>query len=134
MGTHPRTTVLAALVAVLCFTTVVVKVARAPAPVPRRAATLAERAELARAIAAREERWNDESVQSFPRDLWSQRDDFHGRESEEIVKLADERGVRVEDVLRAIDEDIHRRAATSSDAPDDRRARAVPCKPRPFYD
>ncbi len=134
MVTDLRTILVAAATAIACVVIVVVKVATATAAQIKRAATPAERAEIARTIAASEPSWTDESTQAFPEDHWSQRDDFHGHELGQIQKLATDKGVRVEDVLRAIDEDIHRRAVTRSDAPDDRHARAVPCKPRPFYD
>ncbi len=129
-----RTSMPASIVALACLSIVVVRTVTAPAPPSRRVATAEERAELAEAIATQERIWSNETTQNFPADNWSQRDDFHGREYRKVQELANEKGVRIEDVLRAIDEDIHRRKAKSTDALDDRHARAVPCKPRPFYD
>jgi len=129
-----RTSLPAAAVAIGCLLFVTVGVARAPEPPLRRRATVAEQAEVAEAIAASERGWTQETTQNFPADRWSQRDDFHGREYRKVEELANEKGIRMEDVLRAVDDDMHRRAARSADAPDDRNALAVPCKPRPFYD
>lgn len=134
MITDLRATVVAAGAALTCVVVVVVRVAIAPGPMIRRAATPAERVEIAQAIAKSEGAWNEESTRGFPEDHWSQRDDFHGRELQQVTKLASDKGVRIEDVLRAIDEDIHRRGLARPDAPDARNARAIPCKPRPVYD
>ena len=123
MAIDIRTSIPAALVALGCLVVVTV-----------RAATAEERADLAGGIATNEHQWAVETTRNFPEDLWSQRDDFHGREYRYVVDLARSRGVRIEDVLRAVDEDLHLRKATGPDAPDDRHARAIPCKPRPFYD
>lgn len=129
-----KTTLIGGSVALSCVLVVSVRLAQAPAPPPRRPATAAEKSELALAVNAAERGWRDETTQNFPSDNWSQRDDFHGREFRKAVELANEKGIRIEDVLRAVDDDIHRRAASGPSSPDYRNARAVPCKPRPFYD
>jgi hypothetical protein len=134
MVTDLRTSLLAASTAFACVVIVVAKVATAQGPTVKRSATPSERAEIAQTIATNEKAWTDESTQAFPEDHWSQRDDFHGHELQQVLKTANEKGIRVEDVLRTIDEDIHRRSATRPDAPDARHAHAIPCKPRPFYD
>jgi hypothetical protein len=124
-----RTSLPAAAVAFGCFLVVTIRVALAPAPSPRRHATPAECEEAVEAIATSERAWTNETVQNFPADDWSQRDDFHGREFRKVQELANAKGYRIEDVLRAVDDDIHRRSGR-----DDRHASAVACKPRPFYD
>jgi hypothetical protein len=129
-----RTTLLAIAITVGCVLVIAVRVARAPEPTPQRVATPKERAEIAEEIAANERAWEDETRQNFPSDHWSQRDDFHGREFRLSFEIAKTRGIRVEDVLRAIDDDIHGRRVKVQSSPDLRNARAVPCKPRPFYD
>jgi hypothetical protein len=134
MAMDLRTSLPAAAVALGCVLVVTVKTAVAPDPPPRRVATSEERIELAEAVAGMERDWTTETTQNFPADNWSQRDDFHGREYQKVQELVSEKGIRTEDVLRAIDDDIHRRRAKTPDAADDRHARAVPCKPRPFYD
>ncbi len=134
MAMDLRTSLPAAAIVIGCTLVVTVRVALAPAPVPRRHATPEERAEIAEAIAVAERTWAEETVQNFPADRWSQRDDFHGREYRKVQEIADEKRIRIEDVLRAVDDDIHRRQAKSGGDPDERNAGAIPCKPRPFYD
>jgi hypothetical protein len=134
MSADLRSSLVAAVVALACVAVVTARAALAPSPPPRRSATEAERAEIAALVARSERGWMEEATQNFPQDHWSQRDDFHGRELGQVLKIANEKGVRVEDVLRAIDDDIHRARAHGPDAPDHRNARAIPCKPRPFYD
>ena len=131
---YDHATVLAGAVAVGCALVVTLRVAFAPGPTLARRATEAELSQVARSIASSERGWTKVTTQNFPQDDWSQRDDFHGREGQEMRARADEKGIRIEDVLRAVDDDIHRAKSTSPDAPDGRHARAVPCKPRPFYD
>lgn len=111
---------------------VVVKAATAPAPPPGRRTTPAEAAALAAAIAASEPGWRVDTERAFPRDRWSARDDFHGKEFRAIQTRARDLGVPMEEVLRAVDDDIHR--SGPGDDADPRSARAVPCKPRPIYD
>jgi hypothetical protein len=113
---------------------VVLLAVRHPAPKPARSATGSERAEAAALVATKESEWNDDVARSFPGDRWSQRDDFHGRELGRVIEIARAKGIRVDDVLRAVDDDLHRMPVRSFDAPDPRNARAVPCKPRPVYD
>lgn len=132
--TDLRFTAPAALVVALCAAVVGARAATATAPEPWRAATEAERAAMATEVASAEREWMKETAQNFPADDWSQRDDFHGREYRRLLELAGQHRVRLEDVIRAVDDDLHRGAVTSPDAPDTRAARAVPCKPRPFYD
>ena len=134
MAIDLRTSLPAAAVVLGCVLVVTVRAALAPAPPARRVAPAEEREEIAQTLATLERAWTEETTQNFPADNWSQRDDFHGREYRKIQEIVSEKGVRTEDVLRAIDDDVHRRNARSPDAPDDRHARAVPCKPRPFYD
>lgn len=121
-------------IAVGCALVVIVRAMAVPAPPPRRTATDAERYELAASVAASEPEWLNEVTQNFPADHWSQRDDFHGREYRRLMELSDKKGVRLEDVIRSVDDDLHARRVTNPNAPDTRAARAVPCKPRPFYD
>ena len=132
------TTLLAVFIAVSCTLIVTVRVATAPAPKLARAATVAERADVAQAVATNEREWSMETSKNFPADAWSQSDDFHGREYKRVLELVQEKGIRIEDVLGAVDEDIHRPHRRSSSiiggGVQDRHPNAVPCKPRPFYD
>jgi hypothetical protein len=137
MRSRARPATLAGAAAVLVATVgvVVARAALAPDPPARRRATPAEASALAGEISSAEPGWLVETDRAFPRDRWSARDDFHGREFRAVVTKAREAGVPVEDVLRAIDDDIHHAsAASAASAGDPRSARAVPCKPRPIYD
>jgi hypothetical protein len=113
---------------------VVARTATSPAPAAGANASASQRADIARRIASREWEWAREVDENFPRDSWSQRDDFHGREYKEAQKLARDRNIGIESVLRTIDDDLHRHPARVPTDPDARAAHAVPCKPRPFYD
>lgn len=125
----------AAAITTVVAAVIVVRAVMAPAPTPRRKALPLERADIASKIATQEKDWTRQVGENFPQDNWSQRDDFHGREFREVLKLSNEKGVRVEDVLRSIDDDIHKQSgAIGPKSADTRAAHAVPCKPRPFYD
>lgn len=131
-----RTNLIALGVVVGCVGAVTLRVISAPEPDVRRHATAPERVALARAIAVDERKWMKESVKAFPSDRWSQRDDFHARERQRMFELSNEMGVRIEEVIRAVDDDIHLRRSSDAwplGAPD-RNAQAISCKPRPFYD
>jgi hypothetical protein len=91
-------------------------------------ATPDQRASIARAITVQEPGWRKTTEESFPADVWSQRDAFHGHEATAVRDQAFAFRVSYEDVLRAIDEDLHKGPTR------DRSANAIPCKPRPFYD
>jgi hypothetical protein len=127
-----RVTWIALAVVALCGAIVVVRVKAAPAPNPA-AGKLDERGRRAVAldVATRENDWRRESAENFPRDHWSQSDDFHAREAKRVREIAGERRVPYEDVLRAIDDDLHRIGPSIGAL---RGGSAVPCKPRPFYD
>jgi hypothetical protein len=129
-----RTTAVALAVVIGSAMVVTARAALAPNPPIRRVATDAERKALAEGIASQEPKWTKDTTQHFPADLWSQRDDFHSLELRKMVELSREKGVRIEETLRAVDDDLHRRAAKNDSASDDRNVRAIPCKPRPFYD
>jgi hypothetical protein len=130
----PSASSVATLVIVLCGGYVAFAAATAPPPPPGRPATAEERKGLANDIAGHERAWEDDAMRGFPSDLWSQRDDFHGLEFRGVFDVKGAHGVRLEDVLKAVDDDVHLRQATSPSDSDPRDARAVPCKPRPVYD
>lgn len=124
----PATDIPLLLVAIACIGLVVSRAATAPAPPAPPAATPAERSGFASVIAGQEAEWREKAAGDFPADRWSQRDAFHGHEASAVRDLARSSGASYEDVLRAVDEDIHRARGG------DRNAEVVPCKPRPFYD
>ncbi len=124
--------------ALLVFAGVAGFVAWSAATAPRasagHAATDEESSSCAATVAGNEGLWRKESAQDFPADSWSQRDAFHGREAQQIRDLARTKKIPYEEVIRAVDEDVHRMHAFSTTQNADRSAIAVPCKPRPFYD
>ncbi|MDB4943197.1 MAG: hypothetical protein JWP97_2731 [Labilithrix sp.] len=124
-----RVTLLASAVALAASGYVGFRARTAPAPSVGVPATDAQDATVAARVASSEPGWRRESEQDFPADQWSQRDAFHGHEVALIRELAGAGHTSYEEVIRAIDEDIHRMQGRA-----DRSAAAVPCKPRPFYD
>lgn len=108
---------------------VVVRAATAAAPPPARHATADERAMFAATIASQEEEWRGKAADDFASDAWSQRDAFHGHESNAVKDIARVNKVSYEEVFRAIDEDVHARPGATN-----RSADVVPCKPRPIFD
>jgi hypothetical protein len=123
-----RVNALAVVVLAACAAVVASRVASAPAPTAGPPATPQQRARFAAAVAADEPAWRRQAEQDFPADLWSQRDAFHGREAQSVRDLAGGARVPYEEVLRAIDDDVHKARGP------ERSAAAIPCKPRPFYD
>jgi hypothetical protein len=122
----------AGAVTLACGALVVVRAAMAPEMAPAAGrADAATRGAIARDIAGLEPSWRGEAEEAFPSDLWSQRDDFHAREAQRVREIAADKSVPVEDVLRAVDEDLHSIPHAAAEV---RGTRAVPCKPRPFYD
>lgn len=136
VGVDAKVTLGASALLVAVVGLVASKAASAPPPPPGRAATLGELHHLATEVATQEPNWRNRSEESFPGDHWSQRDDFHAQERDKVKDLAGAQKLPVEQVLRAVDQDV--RALRSRLGPtmtaDPRGARAVPCKPRPFYD
>lgn len=116
------------VVAVGTVCVVVSRVQSATSPVVRHA-DAEERKKLAAQMAAREEEWNQKAIDDFPQDSWSQRDAFQNLESNFAFNTARAAGVGMEDVFRAVDEDIHQHPNSKN-----RNADVVPCKPRPVFD
>jgi len=124
------------VVAVSAAALVVVRAATAPAPPPPKHVTPEDRAGFAATLASHEDDWRGAAARDFPSDNWSQRDAFHGHEATAVKDLAGIAGVPYEEVLRAIDDDLHQ--AAPSDRRNVRRpnrsVNAVPVKPRPVFD
>lgn len=123
-----RVNLVAAAVALGCAGFVASRVSSATAPDAGSAASPQQQAIFAATVGSGELGWRRTAEQAFPSDLWSQRDAFHSHEAQSIRELAGGYHVPFEEVIRAIDADVHR----SRDV--ERSARAIPCKPRPFYD
>jgi hypothetical protein len=122
--------IVGACVTASCVALVVARAASAPAPPRLEPATAEQRAMFASSVRSQEDDWRAKAASSFPADNWSQRDDFHGHEAAAVRDLAASSHVSYEDVLRAIDDDLHRNASNGRE----RSANAVPCKPRPVFD
>lgn len=131
-----RVNVAAVAVAVACVFVVASGVSSAPrSEAPAGGATAEQRSMFASSVASEEPTWRRQAENDFPSDLWSQRDAFHGHEAQSVRDLAGSANVPYEEVIRAIDEDVRLTSARRGGAPPiERSARAVPCKPRPFYD
>jgi len=123
-----RVNLVAVAVALGCAGFVASRVSSADAPEAGSAANPKQQAMFAATVADGEPGWRRAAEQAFPSDLWSQRDSFHSHEAQSIRDLAGGYHVPFEEVIRAIDADVHR----SRDI--ERSARAIPCTPRPFYD
>jgi hypothetical protein len=122
-------------VAIAVTAIVVVRAATAPAPPPLRPATPQERASFAATVAGQEDDWRAKAADDFPADNWSQRDSFHGQEANSVRELAGASRVSYEDVLRAIDDDLHRPLdPRRASRPSNRIVSAVPCQPRPIFE
>jgi hypothetical protein len=82
-------------------------------------------------IAAEERTMRRDAAKDFPADAWSQDDAFHNLEYKRARILAGERGVRLADVLLAIDEGMHQKWPHVSDAW--QKPTVPPCRPRPIH-
>lgn len=122
----------AVFVALACAGVVASRASSAPRPQASPAATPEQKAMFAANIASEEEGWRTATEKDFPGDQWSQRDAFHGHEAESVRNLAGSSHVSLEDVIRAVDDDVRKSRRRGREQ--DRSANAIPCKPRPFYD
>ena len=124
---------IAGLFVALATTALVVgRAATAPAPPPPKHVSADDRAGFAAQIASQEDDWRGKAAKDFPYDTWSQRDAFHGHEATAVKEMARISGVPYEEVLRAIDDDLHR--ADGNRRRPARNVNAVPVKPRPIFD
>jgi len=82
-----------------------------------------------RDVTSRERSMRRDAAVKFPGDLWSQDDDFHERENERVRALAGDKGVRLTDVVRAIDDGMRARWPTNVQPV----AIVPPCRPRLSY-
>jgi hypothetical protein len=121
------------VVAVATTALVVVRAATAPAPPAPKPVSAEDRAGFAAQIASQEDDWRGKAAKDFPYDNWSQRDAFHGHEATAVKDMAHISGVPYEEVLRAIDDDLHRADVRRGRRPP-RNVNAVPVKPRPIFD
>ena len=121
------------MVALTTTALVVVRAATAPAAPPPKHVSAQDRAGFAAQIASQEDDWRGKAAKDFPQDNWSQRDAFHGHEANVVKDMARISGVPYEEVLRAIDDDLHH-ANGDRGRRQNRNVNAVPVKPRPIFD
>jgi hypothetical protein len=116
---------------VLCVVTLlaVVRVATARPPEDGKAITDAVAHDVYRDVTGRERTMRRDAAVKFPGDLWSQDDDFHERENEQVRSIASGKGVRFTDVVRAVDDGMHAHWATNVQP----IATVPPCRPRLSY-
>jgi len=98
-------------------------------PPPNRRLSDEERRVVGRIASALEPGWRKSSIHNFPEDYWSQDDDFGASEHNWAVDEANRRGVPVQEIFRAIDEDLRAHPPLPPS-----KSGASPCKPRPSYD
>jgi hypothetical protein len=81
------------------------------------------------AIASDEPAARGKSAHEFPGDLWSQDDDYHSQEAKKMRSYAGERQVRLDDIVRAVDDGMRQgwspRGLMKPGVP--------PCRPRLDY-
>jgi hypothetical protein len=97
------------------------------APADNAPADAATRAAAFDDIASHESEMRAHAAEQFPTDPWSQDDCFHEQERSRARDFARRHGVRVSDVLDAIDEGLH------DSARQDLVATVPPCRPRAIY-
>jgi len=102
----------------------------APIPSPPPAGDL-DRHAVFNVLAEEERRMRRQAAKDFPADPWSQDDAFHNFEYKRARGLAGERGMPLEDVLRAADEGMH----AHWPAPPGvwLNPSVPPCRPRPIH-
>lgn len=117
--------------------TAVLRAATAIPPEERPDTTAAAMRAAFSEIAAEEPAMRASSAQEFPGDLWSQDDDFHGREQKRAREVAGAKGMRLPDVLRALDDGLREHWPITADGGvtlDVHLAPGVPpCRPRLSY-
>src|SRR2546423_811160 len=99
----------------------------ATAPADASPADAAARRDAFAEIAAQEREMRAQSAEAFPTDPWSQDDAFHAMERQRAIAFAHRRGVRVGDVLDAVDEGLRGQALRGL------VATVPPCRPRAIY-
>jgi len=117
-----------AIVAVVAVVAVV-RAATASGPAPGHPLSDEQAHAVYRDLASRERGMRREAAVAFPGDLWSQDDDFHRRENDTARDFASHKEVRLDDVVRAVDDGMKQRWP----APSRPVATVPPCRPRLSY-
>jgi len=82
-----------------------------------------------RDVTGRERTMRRDAAVKFPGDPWSQDDDFHERENEQVRAFATSKEIRLSDVLRSVDLGMRAHWITSVQP----NPRVPPCRPRLSY-
>jgi hypothetical protein len=82
-----------------------------------------------RDITANERHTRREAAVKFPGDPWSQDDDFHEHESEDVRKFAGSHELPLSSVVRAVDDGMREKWPT----PAQPNPKVPPCRPRLSY-
>lgn len=105
------------------------RVATAKPPESGKPITEAQAHDAYRDVTSRERTMRRDAAVKFPGDPWSQDDDFHERENEEIRSFSGTHGIRLSDVVRSVDDGMRERWLT----PVQPYPKVPPCRPRLSY-
>ena len=117
------------IVIVVVASLALVRVATATPPAPGKPITEAQAKEAFRDVTSRERKMRRDAAVKFPGDPWSQDDDFHERENEEIRAFASSKEIRLSDVLGAVDQGMSEHWPTTVSP----NPKVPPCRPRLSY-
>ena len=107
----------------------IVRVATAKPPAPGKPITDAQAHEAYRDVTSRERTMRRDAAVKFPGDPWSQDDDFHEREHEEMRSFAGSKELRLSDVVDSVDRGMREHWPT----PVTPYPKVPPCRPRLSY-
>jgi len=108
-----------------------IRAATAPTPPEAARASVATRRAAFADMANDEGSERTEAAHAFPGDLWSQDDDFHGKEQKRARTVASKRGMPLGDVLSAVDEGVRQKWPPLPRV--SLKPGVVPCRPRLSY-
>ena len=117
------------LVIVVVASLAMVRAATAKPPAPGKPITEAQAREVYRDVTSRERKMRRDAAVKFPGDPWSQDDDFHERENEQMRSLATSKEIRLSDVVGAVDQGMREHWPTTVTP----NPKVPPCRPRLSY-
>ena len=100
-----------------------------PPPAPTKSIDEKMAREAYRDVTSRERQTRREAAVKFPGDPWSQDDDFHEKENEQVRNFAGSHELRLSDVIRAVDDGMREKWPT----PNQPNPKVPPCRPRLSY-
>lgn len=117
------------IVIAVVATLALVRVATAKPQETGKPITAAQAHEAYRDVTSRERTMRRDAAVKFPGDPWSQDDDFHERENEEMRSFASSKEIRLSDVLGAVDQGMREHWPTTVIP----NPKVPPCRPRLSY-